>query len=349
MGTGVLTCRAMAPRTHGWGSGRIGWRSLSGAGILALALASCTGPQVNEPPSDGVVWTRLTPDGIGDCLWPDLGGDSLVYSTSALVQVGPTQFQRFGRTAVSGIDGMNPVVLSFPGAAPWSSLRPRWAGRQTIVFMDNRQGNYDIWYKDLDTFAETRLLADATNETCPVPRPASPALVYIELLATATSAYDFGRMVLIPDTAAVPIDKIYLTPDSLVCGDPDWDPTGTKLCFSVEDTATHSRHLYTMSLAPGDSLPVQITVGPFTDVHPRWSPDGGRIAFVSNRTGRSGVWIVDPEGEAKGLQLISFDDSGATTLSPTWTPDGLGLILSSDGRTGVRSLWRLSNLPPFDF
>lgn len=330
------------------------WSPILTAAVLGLVLASCDGNRVVEPPPGGVVWERLTPTGYPECLNPDVLVDSLIYSTNALVQVGTSPggqplYSYFGRIAVSGLDGQNPVRIGFPGAALWNNLRPRWVSRQKIVFMDNRQGTYDIWYKDLEDFAEYRLTNFSTHEAAPAPRPGTAGLVYVELNAAATTAYSFGRLVLIPDTTDTPLQRIYLTPDSMLCSDPDWDPTGTKLCFTVSDNTNFTQHIYTMNLAPGDSLPVQVTVGDSHDAQARWSPDGGRILFASDRTARGGVWIVHPAGQANGIQLVAFDDKGASIFSPAWTPDGMGVIVSSNGRGGVRSLWLLTNLPAFEF
>jgi len=349
----VVTCRPMARRGGGVGLARGAW-SAAGAVALALGLLSCDGKQVVQPPATGVLWERLTPTSYPNCLFPDVRVDSLLYSTDVPLQVGVDGngnpiYQFYGRIAVSGIDGLNPVRIGFLGPAPWYNLRPRWVSPQRMVFMDNRQGTYDIWYKNLEDFDEYRLTNFPTHEAAPTPRPGTAGLVYVELRPSPTSAYSPGRLVLIPDTTATPLERIYLTPDSLLCTDPDWDPTGSKLCFSVVNSVDFTQHIYTLNLAPGDSLPIQITVGPAHDAQPRWSPDGGRILFSSDRTARSGVWVVHPSGEANGIQLVSFDDTGATTLSPTWTADGMGIILSSNGRGGVRSLWLLSNLPVFGF
>lgn len=327
-------------------------------GLLAVALVSCDGHRVINSPDNGVVWTRLTSTGITDCLWPDVRGDSLVYSASVNSIVGSNNgnpiFALRGRIIVSGIDGTKPYTLVQGGQAPWNSVRPRWAGRQKIMFQDNRPGtsgdsDYDIWSQRFEDLDEDHVTSFAGHEVAPAPRPNSPGLVYIELRAGAVSEYDFGRLVLVPDTTATPIERIYLTPDTLLCNDPDWDPTGNKLCFTVQNAQDATRHVYTMNLAPGDSLPTQITVGYSHDFHPRWSPDGGRIAFTTDRTGRWGVWIVNPIGEAQGLQALSFDDTGATVFCPAWTSDGTSLIVSSNGRGGVRSLWLLTNLPAFNF
>jgi Tol biopolymer transport system component/DNA-binding winged helix-turn-helix (wHTH) protein len=53
--------------------------------------------------------------------------------------------------------------------------------------------------------------------------------------------------------------------------------------------------------------------------HPRYSPDGARIAFVSNRTGSDELWLVDADGRrTQRLTEMRARDIGA----PSWSPDG---------------------------
>lgn len=351
----MVTSRPMVRRAKRRGDAWRAWRTVAGAGVLAFALGSCEGSSVTEPPVTGTQWERLTSTSLQNCIYPDVtpAGDSLVFSLT-LAEFNGTTFVDRNRGAVSGIDGAGVIPLRHPGGAPWNDFRHRWAGSQIVVYESNRNGTFDIWYRNLDTTVDRRLTGfdtNAANETSPVPRPNSPALVYVEYGGAAPVGGSSlrGRLVLIPDTAAVPLERIFLTPDTLYCGEPDWDPTGQRLVFSVESQTDFTRHLYTMNLVPGDSLPIQITVGASHDFSPRWSPDGGRIVFSSDRTGRWGVWVVHPEGQARGLVLVSFEDAGRVVLTPTWTPDGTSLIASSDGRGGVRSLWKLTNLPAFGF
>jgi Tol biopolymer transport system component len=51
----------------------------------------------------------------------------------------------------------------------------------------------------------------------------------------------------------------------------------------------------------------------------RFSPDGTRIAFGSNRSGKSEVWVADRDGR-NAQQLTSFN--GRRGGTPTWSPDG---------------------------
>ena len=55
------------------------------------------------------------------------------------------------------------------------------------------------------------------------------------------------------------------------------------------------------------------------DVSPAWSPDGRRIAFVSDRSGNPHLFIMNADGS--GLRRLTYD--GSYNTNPTWSPDGL--------------------------
>src|SRR5437588_1335443 len=57
-----------------------------------------------------------------------------------------------------------------------------------------------------------------------------------------------------------------------------------------------------------------------------WSPDGKRIAFVSNITGRNNLWLVPAEG-GWPTQLTVSDQR---QTSPAWSPDGKWIAYISD-------------------
>jgi Tol biopolymer transport system component/DNA-binding winged helix-turn-helix (wHTH) protein len=55
----------------------------------------------------------------------------------------------------------------------------------------------------------------------------------------------------------------------------------------------------------------------------RYSPDGRRVAFVSNRSGSDEIWVCGSEGE-NPVRLTSF--RGPLVGSPSWSPDGRQIV-----------------------
>ena len=54
------------------------------------------------------------------------------------------------------------------------------------------------------------------------------------------------------------------------------------------------------------------------DVSPSWSPDGQKIAFVSNRAGSPQIYIMNHEGG--NVRRLTYD--GGYNTSPAWSPKG---------------------------
>jgi Tol biopolymer transport system component len=86
--------------------------------------------------------------------------------------------------------------------------------------------------------------------------------------------------------------------------------------------------LYTVPIAGGEAT--RITSGMAFDTQPRYSPDGSRIVFISDRGGADNIWIADADGaNAKALTRGSHD----VFRSPEWTPDGRYIVVSKGGGT----------------
>ena len=57
---------------------------------------------------------------------------------------------------------------------------------------------------------------------------------------------------------------------------------------------------------------------------PAWSPDGGRIAYVSDEAGSYDIWTVRSDGSdpRRVTNAADFQDS-----NPQWSPDGKTIAL----------------------
>ncbi len=62
------------------------------------------------------------------------------------------------------------------------------------------------------------------------------------------------------------------------------------------------------------------------DWEPAWSPDGNRLAFVSNRSGEPQIYVVGTDG----VGLTCLTEGAGRNWSPAWSPDGTRLAFVSD-------------------
>lgn len=116
---------------------------------------------------------------------------------------------------------------------------------------------------------------------------------------------------------------------------------GRRVAFEhwQEDT-----NIYRLELAGGAAPPRPLVSSTRWDFQPALSPDGARLAFVSDRTGSSELWTAHPDGSAAS-QRTRF--GGAYVTSPHWSPDARRIVFDVRA-AGNGDLWLLeadSELP----
>ncbi len=94
----------------------------------------------------------------------------------------------------------------------------------------------------------------------------------------------------------------------------DVSPDGRTLVFDLLGD------VYTMPIeGSGSGFAKRITSGPAFDIQPRFSPDGRRIAYSSDRGGLWNIWAMEADG-SKPVQVSK--EAKWFVNSPTWAPDG---------------------------
>lgn len=91
----------------------------------------------------------------------------------------------------------------------------------------------------------------------------------------------------------------------------DISPDGQTVIFDMMGD------LYAVPITGGKAT--QLTKGLAYDVHPRYSPDGKKIIFISDRSGADNIWCFDTE-KKDTVQLTK--DENQNFPSACWTPDG---------------------------
>ncbi|MEG8013663.1 amidohydrolase family protein [Sphingomonas sp. 22R3R2A-7] len=90
--------------------------------------------------------------------------------------------------------------------------------------------------------------------------------------------------------------------------------------------------IYTMPIAGG--TPTRIAEGLAFEHQPRFSPDGRRIAFTSDRGGGDNIWVMNVDGADK--RQVTKEDFRLLN-QPSWSPDGRFIAAKKHFTTG-RSL-----------
>jgi TolB protein len=113
-------------------------------------------------------------------------------------------------------------------------------------------------------------------------------------------------------------------------------PGGLTGTLVFESDAAGRPAIYTLALQTGAVSPLAANPST-TNQTPRWSPDGRRVVFASNRAHYEGpqpeqgtpdldLWVVNADGS--GLERLTTDP--ANEVDPAWTPDGAAVVYTSD-------------------
>ncbi|MGA2099060.1 MAG: S9 family peptidase [Candidatus Acidiferrum sp.] len=143
-------------------------------------------------------------------------------------------------------------------------------------------------------------------------------------LCVSVFSYSFSASAQTPSPRSITIDDYF---QIQAVHDPQLSPDSRWVAYAV-DTATlktdkNETRLWMVPAAGGEAIP--LTSEGVSSSHPRWSPDGKFLVFLSERNGgKKQIWLLNRQGgEAQQLTdtMQDVDDFA-------WSPDGRRLVLA---------------------
>jgi Tol biopolymer transport system component len=102
--------------------------------------------------------------------------------------------------------------------------------------------------------------------------------------------------------------------------DMHFSPKGSELVYVENSYLWDAQpHIWLMDLVTHDAR--QLTPATKSERSPQWSPDGKKLAFLSNRAGKTQVYVMDVDGGA--TTAVTERKNGVTSFH--WSPDGLAV------------------------
>jgi serine/threonine protein kinase/Tol biopolymer transport system component len=212
------------------------------------------------------------------------------------------------------VDGGSPVPVVDDAFYNWS---PAWSpDGQFLYFASNRGGTMNLWRVAID---------EGSGRVLSTPQPITTSS---EWSALPSLSRDGQRLIYATDNSRSFVELAPFDPETgQVDGPLALAYQGARAIFSC-DVSPDGAWLALWASSPTEDLLLirpdgselrQLTNDLARDRTPRWSPDGSRILFNSNRSGNYEAWTIRPDGS--GLtQITQIRDQ--PVFYPFWSPDG---------------------------
>jgi tricorn protease len=214
---------------------------------------------------------------------------------------------------------------------PRPNRDPMWIGN-AIYFDSDRDGHFNLYSYDVGSGATTQLTKHKPWDVRWPSADREGRIVYEldgELHVLDTRAKK--------DTAisiAVPDDGLNRRPSHISVANLienfSLSPKGERVLFGARGD------IFTAPIEKGQTRNLTHSSGAH-DKWPRWSPDGSRIAYISDQSGEEEVWVAAQDGSSAPEQLTT--GGKAFRYAPEWAPDGKRIAFSDkDGKIFVLTL-----------
>jgi hypothetical protein len=247
----------------------------------------------------------------GAAFWPTDAG-LLLYRSGAALE----------RSKLSWVNRSGAHVTDAAPEHAYSGLRLAPDGVRAAVSRRDGDESGDIWVVEFGSGRETRVTFDPQTDTCPVWSPDGREIAFSSDRTGVRQIYrrdvtGNGQELVLTDGAGA---KCVV----------DWSADGRYLLYSE---IAASSDLWLLPLNGASRKPLPVVQTPFEESDGQFSHDGKWIAYTSNESGRTEVFVTTTEATAAGTRP-RWPVSALGGRTPRWSRDGKELFyLSADGRS----------------
>jgi serine/threonine protein kinase/Tol biopolymer transport system component len=216
-------------------------------------------------------------------------------------------------------DGSDPVKAVDDGFLNWN---PLWSpDGHYLYYATDRSGSMNLWRLPID-----EATGKVRGEAEPIPTPSSWS-------GLMSLSHDGRRLVYAINESKTKIESASFDLAGATTGPLSPVPQGSRAIRSAAPSPDGEWLAYDTS-APQEDLFVvrrdgsgarRLTTDPAKHRIPRWSPDGKRLLFYSNRGGKYEAWTIAADGSDLRQETRI---PGEPVFDPFWAPDGKRILAS---------------------